>query len=99
MSASKRPPFQKSRQVHRYADYVRIDETKVPEKFRHLIPYAKYWSIGDGVDRAEMMAKTSLAQKKEMVDAVWPYWNELSAWCEKAHGFGTPMPDSNSLSR
>jgi hypothetical protein len=79
--------------MQRYADHVRIDEKKVPEQFRHLIPHAKYWSVGDDVERCRLMARTSLAQKRALVDAVWPLWKELNAWCDEAHGFATPVPD------
>jgi hypothetical protein len=82
MSASKRPPSGRNWQPDRYADHVKIDESGVPEQLRHLIPYAKYWSIGDDVDRAKLMARTSKARKRALVDAVWPHWAELHAWCE-----------------
>jgi hypothetical protein len=82
MSGRKRPPSGRSWQPDRYADHVKIDESRVPEELRHLIPYAKYWSIGDDVDRAKLMAKASKARKKALVDAVWPHWAELNTWCE-----------------
>jgi len=88
-----RPSRRKRDSFHRYSDDARIDESRVPERFRHLVPLAKYWSIGDDVDRARLMAKTSLAKKKALVDAVRPLWSELSEWCEGSHGFATPVPD------
>ncbi len=41
----------------RYADIdgVCIDDKKVPERLRHLIPFAKHWSIGDDVERVDVM--------------------------------------------
>lgn len=80
MSTSKRLP--KGWQPDRYADHVKINEDRVPESLRHLVPYAKYWSVGDDVDRAELMARTSKSRKKALVDAVWPKLPELRAWCE-----------------
>lgn len=79
--------------LHRYSDYVKIDESQVPEKFRHLIPFARYWSIGDDVDRVNLMKRTSRARKKALVDAVRPLWAELSEWCDESHGFATPVPE------
>jgi hypothetical protein len=92
MCATKRISSKRS-PVDRYADYAKIDESKVPEKFRHLVPYAKFWSIGNDEQRCRLMARTSLARKKALVDAVRPLWDELSAWCDRAHGFATPVPD------
>jgi hypothetical protein len=83
-----------------FADDACIEEKNVPERFRHLIPYAKYWSIGDDVERGELMARTSLARKKELVDAVLPQWDELHAWCDAwhdAHPVPQPVPDEIAL--
>ena len=86
MSASEGSLSGKNWQPDRFADHVKIDESRIPEQLRHLLAHAKYWSIGDDVDRAKLMARKSKAQKKALVDAVWPHWSELQAWCTSNDG-------------
>lgn len=62
-----------------------IDALKVPERFRHLVPLAKYWSIGDDVERADMMWLTRYEELKELVLAVRPFADEISIWCCTYH--------------
>jgi hypothetical protein len=78
----------------RYADIegVVIDPGKVPERFRHLIDYAKFWSIGDDVERADMMWLTPHEDLKGMALAVRPLDAEIWEWCEKGRR-QTPVPD------
>jgi hypothetical protein len=66
----------------RYADIegVIIDPANVPENLRHLIPLAKYWSIGDDSERADMMWLTPYEELKAMVLAVRPMWDEIRNW-------------------
>lgn len=79
----------------RYVDEpdVTIDESKVPEKFRHLLPWARQWSIGDDVIRAEVMDQTPYEEKKAFVEAVSPYIEEIFVWTDSYHKKGGPIPD------
>lgn len=65
----------------RYSDVVEIDESKIPEKIRHLTNYAKAWSISDDAIRADVMARSSYEEKKEFVDAVDPFLSDIEDWC------------------
>jgi hypothetical protein len=78
----------------RYADCdgVVIDESKIPANFRHLIKYAKQWSIGDDAIRGAVMDLVTLEEKKEFVDAVFPLLDEIQNWCSQAHSQGGAIP-------
>ena len=78
----------------RYADIegVVIDPSKVPEHFRHLIPLAQHWSIGDDVERADMMWLTPYEELKAMVLAVSPLSDQIWHWCS-SHHTDIPVPD------
>jgi hypothetical protein len=67
----------------RYADVpgVSIDVEKIPERFRGLIEFAKYWSVGDDAERADLMWLTPYCELKAFAAAVWPLIPEINAWC------------------
>ncbi len=68
-----------------------IDPLKVPERLRHLVPLAKHWSIGDDLERADMMWLTPYEDLKAMVLAVWPFRDEIWNWCS-SHYQDVPVP-------
>src|SRR5690349_566983 len=69
-----------------------INEQKVPERFRQLLPLAKHWSIGDDVERADMMWLTPYEELKALVLAVRPLRDDIRNWCSSHHA-DVPMPD------
>ncbi len=71
---------------------VSIDESKVPENLRHLIPYAMTWCIGDDVERGDLMWLTPREELTEFVAAVWPRCSEINQWC-RSHDGDVPVPD------
>ena len=78
----------------RYCDNpkVIIDPSKVPPEFRHLLPLAKEWSIGDDVELDDYIAAASEEKKKELVAAFSPHFDGLWKWhlaCKKT----VPQPD------
>ena len=76
----------------RYSDEFRLDESKVPAQFRHLIPLAKEWSIGDDEELDAYIEATSADKKREFVDAFRPHFDALYDWhksCEEL----IPHPD------
>ena len=78
----------------RYTDdqKVMIDPTRVPPEFRHLLPLAKEWAIGDDVELDSYIADASDAKKQELVAAFSPHFDGLWKWhqaCEKM----VPQPD------
>lgn len=78
----------------RYSDNpsVKIDPTRVPEQFRHLIPLAKEWSIGDDVELDAYISAASEEKKKEFAAAFGPYFDGLQKWSESCSQM-VPQPD------
>jgi len=63
----------------RYTDIpdVIIDIEKIPEKFRHLLPLAREWSISDDEELEEYINAVSEEKKRELVDAFSPHFEDL----------------------
>ncbi len=78
----------------RYADIpqVKIDPAKVPEEFRHLIPLAKEWSLGDDVELDAYIAAASAEKRKEFVAAFAPHFDALWKWHQACEDM-VPQPD------
>ena len=75
----------------RYAEIegVTIDPSAVPESFRHLIPLAKHWSIGDDIERSDMMWLTPREELEALVLAVRPFSELIGKWCMTHHSDDT----------
>lgn len=78
----------------RYSDQsdVVINPDSVPTEFRHLIPLAKEWSIGDDLELDAYINACSKEKKQELVAAFQPFFEGLWNWhlsCEKM----CPQPD------
>ena len=78
----------------RYADIpeVNIDPAKVPEQFRHLIPLAKEWSIGDDAELDAYIAAASEEKKREVAAAFAPHFDALWKWHQDCADM-VPQPD------
>jgi len=78
----------------RYSDNpgVKIDPAKVPEQFRHLIPLAKEWSIGDDAELDAYIEAASEEKKKELASAFGPHFAGLQKWSESCSRM-VPQPD------
>lgn len=78
----------------RYIDdqRVNIDPARVPEQFRHLIPLAKEWSIGDDVELETYIQAASEEKKKEFAAAFAPHFVGLQKWSESCSRM-IPVPD------
>lgn len=61
---------------------LRLDPSKVPAELRDLIPLAEQWGIGDDVIRSDVLAKTSLEEKRALVNAVSPRYDQINAWLD-----------------
>ncbi len=73
-----------------------IDPLNVPERLRHLIPLAQYWSIGDDTERADVMWLTPYEELKTLVLTVRPFQDEIWNWCS-SHYADVPVPDEVAL--
>jgi hypothetical protein len=68
---------------------VQLDPANVPEALRPLVPLAETWGIGDDVDRAELIARASTADREAVRTALAPHQARITAWLDS---FGTdPM--------
>lgn len=86
--------FEKMITPRRYTDdpKVKIDAVKIPPEFRHLLPLAIEWSIGDDVEFDDYIATPSGEKKKELVDAFSPHFDGLWKWHLACEGM-VPHPD------
>jgi hypothetical protein len=81
-----------NRPESRYSDRVAIDASKVPAEFRHLLPLAKEWSIGDDEELDAYIAAASSEKKKELVNAFTPHFDALWQWHQRSQHL-VPQPD------
>jgi hypothetical protein len=76
----------------RYSDEFDLDESTVPEQFRHLIPLAKEWSISDDEELDAYIEAASPEKRREFVDAFQPHFDGLYEWHKRCEEL-TPHPD------
>jgi hypothetical protein len=78
----------------RYSDIpeVSIDESKIPVEFRHLIPLAREWSIGDDVELDAYIEAASDEKRRQLFEAFRPHFNALAKWSEESAHL-VPQPD------
>jgi hypothetical protein len=76
----------------RYADQVPIDPEKVPGEFRHLLPLAREWSIGDDAELDAYIDAATPQKKQELVDAFRPHFDALWQWHQRCEHLA-PQPD------
>lgn len=69
-----------------------IDETKLPANLRELIPLARFWAIGDDVERAEALRRASASERRQLVDKVMPLLEEIECFCDARRDL-IPVPD------
>lgn len=72
---------------------VRLQGSDAPEPFRHLLPYARHWCIGDDVERGDLMWLTPPEELDAFVAAVWPLQKEIDEWIRRQEGV-VPCPDA-----
>lgn len=60
-----------------------IEESKVPEEFRSLIPYATRWAISCDVRRGDYFDKQPPAEIEDFYRTVAPYLDALNRWVDE----------------
>jgi phage portal protein BeeE len=70
--------FYKKRDTMIEDPMLRIDPENVPEEFRPLIPYAKFWGITDDVYREDLIRAAPAAVKRNLRDVVASF--NLDPW-------------------
>ena len=76
----------------RYGDEVQIDPANIPAEFRHLLPLAKEWSIGDDAELDAYIDAAPLQKKQDLVDAFRPHFDGLWQWHQRCEHL-VPQPD------
>ena len=78
----------------RYSDIpgVIINPDMVPAEFRHLIPLAKEWSIGDDLELDAYIDATSKEKRRELIAAFEPHFDGLWKWHQACEHI-IPQPD------
>ncbi len=78
----------------RYSDIpeVIINPDNVPAEFRHLIPLAKEWSIGNDLELDAYLAAASEERQREFVNAFEPHFDALWKWHQECANL-IPQPD------
>jgi hypothetical protein len=59
---------------------LRLDPEGVPSNLRPLISLAEKWGIGDDIIRNDYIGKTSDAEKRELHDAFYEPYEQVTAW-------------------
>ncbi|NIR44190.1 MAG: hypothetical protein GWN99_08710 [Gemmatimonadetes bacterium] len=68
-----------------------LQPANVPEGLRELIPLAEKWGIGDDVDRAALIERSSTEERQALTRSIAPHQDEITAWLDS---FGTsPLSD------
>jgi hypothetical protein len=59
---------------------IQLDPEQVPAHFRHLIPLAEKWGIGDDIIRNDCIERASDAEKRELHDAFFEPFEQITEW-------------------
>ena len=59
---------------------IHLDPTKVPEKLRHLVPYAELWGVGDDLIRDDMVRSAPRGAIEELKRVVQAHDDLLDEW-------------------
>ena len=57
-----------------------LDDSKVPQEFRHLLPLAERWGIGDDIDRFEAVERATPEERAELDAATREYGTRINDW-------------------
>ena len=78
----------------RYADNpkVKLNPANIPPEFRHLLPLACEWSIGDDVELDAYIAAASQEAKQQFVAAFKPHFDGIWKWHQRCERL-VPQPD------
>ena len=67
-----------------------LDPAQVPANLRHMVALAEKWGIGDDIIRNDLIDKSSDAAKRELHDAMYAPFEEITEWLNSFAG--RPLP-------
>ncbi len=70
----------------------KVDESRVPEQFRPLIPFVVRWAIDCDVRRGDYFDKQPAKDIEEFYAAVTPHWEALNRWVDEPPLEGPKIP-------
>ena len=69
-----------------------VDESRVPEQFRPLIPFVVRWAIDCDIRRGDYFDKQPAKDIEEFYAAVTPHWEALNRWVDEPPREGPKIP-------
>ena len=69
---------------------LRLDQARVPNHLRQLVPLAEKWGIGDDIIRNDLVDKSTSAEKRELHDALYEPFERVTEWLDSFAG--RPFP-------
>src|SRR5687768_11700700 len=76
---------------------VEINEQRVPENLRDLVPLAEKWGIGDDVIRSDCEDKATEEERGELRDALHGRTAEVEAWLDSSPAGLLPNEEAGSF--
>ena len=67
-----------------------LNPADVPANLRHLVPLAEKWGIGDDIIRNDFIEKSSEAAKRELHDAMYEPFEQVTEWLNSFAGSSLP---------
>jgi hypothetical protein len=59
-----------------------LDPNQVPESFRHLVPLARQWGVGDDDERGALTSRASAVEREALTNAMVPHQADITAWLD-----------------
>ena len=72
---------------------MRLDESKIPEGLRPLLPFAERWGISDDGERSNAVENASPRDLSELIHSIDAYEEELFDWLAGPESYRNPATD------
>lgn len=69
---------------------LQLDQARVPNHLRQLVPLAEKWGVGDDIIRNDLVDKSTTAEKRELHDALYEPFERVTEWLNSFAG--RPLP-------
>ncbi len=75
---------------------IKLDPSKVPPRFWHLLPYAELWGVADDCLRENLVTDAPSAVRQNLRDVVMPFDRALDDWLAGPEA-DTPEPSEEYI--